>query len=191
MLTRKTRRGIGIAALLAVMTWWLTNRDDSAGDQPIEGLDTRLDYALQNFEMRAYDKDGNPALTLRAPRLTNDATTRIGRVERPEVELVHEGFVWKLDADSAIISDDQSEVLLDGAVRLEREGARAEDRLQLDSTAVTLVVEERIAHSEAPVRVADPGGELRATGFSVNMLSNEFELFNDVQGRYVLPPQIR
>lgn len=187
MISRGTRRGLVIAASLAIFTWWLAG--DSGEDEggPIEGLDTRLDYALENFEMRAFDVEGKPALRMWSPRLTNDATTRIGRVVEPRIELNHEGYLWHLEADSAIISDDQSEVFLGGQVLLEREGALPVDALNIDTRNVTLVVEDRVAHSDEPVRLTDLSGVLSATGFTVDMINNEFQLDNDVQGNYVIP----
>lgn len=186
-MSRSTQRGLVAAAGLAIFTFWLTGERDDEQDRPTEGLDTRLNYALENFEMRAFDELGEPALRMWSPRLTNDAMTRIGRVEDPRVELSHEGYRWYLEADSAIINDDQSEVFLGGKVMLEREGAQPEDALNIDTTEVVLLVEERVAHSNAAVRLTDISGELRAVGFRVDMIKNEFQLDNDVQGTYAIP----
>lgn len=176
-----------LAASLAIFTWWLAGDRGEDQDGPIEGLDTRLDYALENFEMRAFDEAGKPALRMWSPRLTNDAITRIGRVTEPRIELHHEGYLWHLEADSAIISDDQSEVFLGGRVLLERAGARPVDALNIDATDVMLVVDERVAHSDQPMQLTDSSGILHATGFTVDMINNEFQLENDVQGSYVIP----
>lgn len=187
MMSRSTRRGLVIAAGLAIFTWWLTGDRGDEQDAPTEGLDTRLNYALENFEMRAFDEAGEPVLRMWSPRLTNDAMTRIGSVEDPRVELNHEGYNWYLEADSAIINDDQSEVFLSGQVLLEREGAQAEDALNINATEVVLLVDDRVAHSNEAVRLTDSSGELRAVGFRVDMIKNEFQLDNDVQGTYVIP----
>ncbi len=184
MISRSTRRGLLLASLLAALSFWLVRSGDRGDEGPIEGLDTRLDYALENFEMRAYDEEGQPALRLWAPRLTNEAATRIGRVDNPRVEVRHEGNLWNIIADTATISDDQAEVLLGGEVRLAREGALPGQRVDIDTREVTLVVNERIARSSAGVRLRDAAGELRARGFQVDLAANEFELHNDVQGVY-------
>ncbi len=187
MMSRSTRRGLLLAGLLAGTTFWLTRDGDGGPEGPIEGLDTRLDYALENFDMRAYDEQGAPALRLWAPRLTNEAATNIGRVENPRLQVRHEGFLWNIMAEMAVISDDQEEVFLGGMVRLERDGDTPAQRMDIDSRNVTLLVESRIARSPESVRLADPAGELRARGFQVDMLNNEFHLENDVEGVYVLP----
>lgn len=187
MISPSTRRGLWAAAVLAALTYWLAGGDAGDGDDPIEGLDLRLDYALQNFDLRAFDESGAPALRLWAPRLTSDAETSVGHVEAPRLEVRHEGFLWHIIADSATISSDQREIFLGGEVSIERTGALASDRVEIDSRDVTLEVEERIAASEAPVRLADVSGTLRATGFQVDMLKDEFQLHSDVQGVYDAP----
>lgn len=188
MISRSTRRGLVIAAGLAVLTWWLAENQGDGPDGPIEGLDTRLDYALQNFEMQAFDEEGNPAMHMWSPRLTNDATTRIGRVESPRIELRYEGYLWYLQAESAIISEGQDEVFLAGRVRLDREGSNPLDALNIDTSDVMLLVDNRVASSDGPVRISDSAGVLSATGFRVDMITNEFQLDNNVQGAYVTTP---
>lgn len=187
MISRSTRRGLIIASLLAVVTYWLASDDSDQGDDPIEGLDMQLDYALENFELRAFDEEGAPSLRLWSPRLTSDADTKIGRVESPRLEVQHEGFTWNMMADTATISDDQQRVFLGGAVHIERSGALATDRVDIDSSNVMLEVDARVATSAEPVRVADVSGTLQATGFRVNMLEDEFQLHSDVQGVYDVP----
>ena len=187
MVSRSTRRGLIVAALLAAVTYWLASGDGDRGDDPIEGLDMQLDYALENFELRAFDEEGAPSLRLWAPRLTSDAETNIGQVESPRLEVRHEGFTWNMMADTATISDDQQQVFLGGAVHIERNGALTTDRVDIDSSDVTVEVDARVASSDRKVRMADASGTLEATGFRVDMLEDEFQLHSDVQGVYDVP----
>ena len=186
MMAPSTRWGLVGAAALLAFTYWLS-REDDIGESRIEGLDTALNYALEEFEMRAYDDQGAPALTLWAPRLVNEADTNIGRVDNPRLEVRHEGFVWRLTADTATIGADQEEVYLNGAVHIERTGATPADRVDIDTRNVTLEVDPRVAHSGEAIEVRDTAGVLTATGFRVDMVKDEFQLHNDVQGVYVTP----
>ncbi len=173
------------SALLAV-TYWLTREDDTA-EVRIEGLDPGLSYALEDFELQAYDDLGAPAVRLWAPRLVNEADTNIGRVDNPRLEVRHEGFLWRLTAETATIGADQEQVFLNGEVQIERTGDLPEDRVEIDTRNVTLEVDPRVAHSGEAIRVRDTSGELTATGFRVDMVKDEFQLHNDVQGVYVTP----
>ncbi|MEE4174054.1 MAG: LPS export ABC transporter periplasmic protein LptC [Xanthomonadales bacterium] len=186
MMTPSTRRGLLVATALVAVTFWLTRGEDET-DPGIEGLDTGLSYALENFEMQAYDELGAPAVRLWAPRFINEADTNIGRVDNPRLEVRHEGLVWRLTAETATIAADQDEVYLNGAVQIERTGATPADRVDIDTRNVTLEVDPRVAHSGEAIRVRDSSGVLNAKGFRVDMVKDEFQLHNDVQGVYVVP----
>lgn len=186
MVPIRTRRGIALLAVLALASFWLAGQQDRPEPGPIVGLDTRLDYALTNFEMLAYDEQGQPALRIIAPRLANDAATGIGRIESPRVEVNQEGQRWNLVARSAVVSEDQEIVQLEGDVQLTRRGATPRDRLDISSEEVTLEVTPRIARSDRAVRITDAAGTLTAQGFEVDMIAERFRLLNDVEGVYVL-----
>ena len=187
MISRSTRRGLILAAVLAAGSYILVQRQDAGLEPPTQGLDTRLDYALERFELRAYDTQGLLAMRLWAPRLTNNADSNIGQIQQPRLEVSHEGFKWHIMADSGVISADQEEVFLAGKVRVRREGALAADQLEIDTRDVTLTINERTARSTAALRVQDLAGEVEGRGFFINMLSNEFQLDNDVRARFELP----
>jgi LPS export ABC transporter protein LptC len=185
-MTPSTRRGLLAASVLLAITYWLT-REDEAGESRIEGLDTGLSYALEEFEMQAYDELGAPAIRLWAPRLVNEADTNIGRVDNPRLEVRHEGFLWRLTADTATIGADQEEVYLNGEVLIERTGATPADRVEIDTRNVTLEVDPRVARSGEAIEIRDAAGVLTAIGFRVDMIKDEFQLHNNVQGVYVTP----
>lgn len=187
MISRSTQRGLALATALAALTWWLMPDEGDEDGDGLEGPDVRLDYALENFEMRAFDEAGAPALRLWSPRLTNEAATGIGRVETPRIEVRRDGFLWNIIAERAIVSDGQDRVFLEGSVHLRRTGSSPADRVDIDTSEVTLVVNDRVARSGAPVRITDPAGELNARGFEVDLIRDEFQLLNDVEGVYVTP----
>jgi len=58
--------------------------------------------------------------------------------------------------------------------------------LTVDTSEVTLEVTPRIARSEQFVEVNDADSRLTATGFSVNMTNDNYQLASDVKGRYDL-----
>jgi LPS export ABC transporter protein LptC len=187
MVTRSTRRGLILFSVLCLGSYLLTREHRAPPPQPMEGLDIRLNYALQNFAMRAFDEAGQPLFHMQAPKLTNEAATSIGRVENPVLEVRHEGFIWHIIADGATVSDDRSQVFLAGNVSLRRSSESAESPLLIDSSDVNLAVGEKVATSEQFVRIQDTSGVLEAVGFGVDMKQNEFQLFSSVQGVYVTP----
>ncbi|WP_191621210.1 LPS export ABC transporter periplasmic protein LptC [Marinihelvus fidelis] len=180
----RTRRGIILLGGLCLLSFWASRQDTDGEGGPIKGLDTRLDYALGNFRMLAYDEQGTPVVTLWAPRLANDAATGIGELDSPRAELHHEGFRWNIDAQHATISSDREIIQFSGNVRMVRESGEPSDHLEIESSEVMLEVTPRLASSDQWVDVADPAGKMRALGFSVDMLTNHYHLESGITGTY-------
>ncbi|GEM_PF-793935 len=184
MMSHRTRRGIILLGSLCLVSFWASRQDDGDGSDPIQGLDPRMDYALDNFEMLAFDERGLPAITLWAPRLANDAATGIGTVDEPRAELHHDGFRWNIVATQATVSSDREVIHFTGDVRMVRESGEPSDHLEIESSEVTLEVTPRLAWSEQVVDVADPAGNMTARGFRVDMLTNHYHLESEIAGTY-------
>lgn len=178
---------MAILTALTVLTYWANQRIDEADDSNARDIDTQLNYALTNFELRYYDETGRQALVLTSPRFASDATTGEGTATQAEVEIRHQGFVWNIMADTARIPAERQRVLLDGPVRMVRLGDREADWVQIDSSDITLEVEQRIAHSGRSVSAQNLAGQMQATGFIVNMADNTFQFEQNVEGVYVIP----
>lgn len=186
MIAPGTRRGILLVGGLCLISLWAARQGDDADVGPIQGLDTRLDYALDNFEMLAFDELGRPAVTLRAPRLANDAGTGIGQVESPRAELHHDGFRWNIDAERATVSSDHEVIRFSGQVHMVRNGPGPSAWLDIETSEVTLEVTPRLAYSDRAIDLAERTGTLSADGFRVNMLTNHYHLNENVTGSYVI-----
>lgn len=187
MIPRRTRAGLAILTALALLTYWANRNTETGTDASATDIDTRMEYVLDDFQLRYFDAQGQQAMLMTSPRFESDAVTGEGHAESPVVEIHHQGFVWNIIADAARFQEPREEVFLLGAVRLVREGDRPTDRLQIDTAAVTIDVEARTARSLEPMQAQDSAGTLTATGFTVNMTENTFELQQEVRGHYVLP----
>jgi LPS export ABC transporter protein LptC len=187
MITRTTRNGIILLSALTVLSFWATREQDSEEGQARMKIDARLDYALKNFELLFFDRLGQPSLKMRSPSFESDAASGNGLAIKPVLEVRHEGFLWNIIADSAIVTDAQDFIYLNDNVQMQRNGESPADWLQIDGQEVTLEIAPRIVSSDLPVEVQDPAGRMTATGFSVNMSDNSFNLVKDVKGVYVLP----
>lgn len=184
MVTPRTRRALIALSLLSALSFWASRQLDPEALGPIEGLDTRFDYTLDNFQMRVFDEDGMPAITIESPRLANDARTGISTINEPRVQVHHEGAQWNIMADYALVSNDQEIVSLNGSVQLDRLLNANNAPLNILTRDVQLQVTPRLASSDQSVRVTEPGATLTGRGFEVDMIRNQFKIHEQVQGRY-------
>lgn len=184
MISRKSRNGVIVLSLLLAISIWASRRNQEIDNAPTAGLDTRLNYALSNFEFRWFDKAGQPAVLLTSPRFTSDTASGQGLVINPVLEVHNEGIQWNIIADSATVTSDREIIHLAGEVHLTRRTPPPAGLLTVDSSEVTLEVTPRIARSEQYVEVIDADSQLTATGFSVDLISNNYQLTSDVKGSY-------
>ena len=182
-----TRRGIAFLALATVASY-LALRDvklDSAS--PESELDTRLDYAMFDFEAQLLDEQGLLAMTIEAPLFRHGANSRIGTISNPTVFLLESGNEWTIEAGSAVITADQDFVSLAGNVKMVRKSPLTCDFLQIDTRDMVIEVEPRTATTESQVTMRHARDRLVATGMNLDMAGNRYELLGDVHAVYDTP----
>ena len=188
MINRRTRRGIILLSLLAVLTWILSRDGTQPGaETPLTGLDTRLNYALYDFTGRLLDERGGVKLEIESPLLRNDARSGIGTVDSPEMLIRQEDEHWYINAESAIITADREQVTLIGEVNLTRRNQVTGEVLEIETSDVLLNVTPRTASTDTDVSVLQEGDRLDAVGMNLDMINNHFELLDEVRAHYEVP----
>jgi LPS export ABC transporter protein LptC len=186
VIRRKTHLGIRVLAVLAVASYWAGRSQQDGGQPPIAGLDTRLDYALQGFELKLYDIDGLPSARLTAPVMTSNASSGISVVKFPSFEVIHRENLWNIVAESATVSPDREHIVLSGDVWMRRAGTTGAGPMDIKTSELRLVVSPRTASSDKPVHMLDGNDIMEAVGFRVNMKDNRFQLLNRVKLTYAV-----
>jgi LPS export ABC transporter protein LptC len=187
VIQRRTRRGIILLALLATLSWILSRDRGEVTEQPVSKLDTRLNYALYDFEGRLLNVEGAVNLEIHAPVLRSNARSGVGTVESPELRIQEEDERWYITAESAIITANREHVSLMGDVYLARRNELTGQLLEISTKDVMLNVTPRTASSESRVSITQDNDRLDAVGIRLDMISNSFELLNDVQAHYETP----
>lgn len=187
MIQRRTRRGIITLAVLASFSWILLRGSGEPEGQPVDRLDTRLNYALYDFNGRLLNEQGSINYEFQAPVLRSDDLSGVGTIERPELRIQQEEEQWYITAESAIISSDQEHVTLTGDVYLTRENQSTGDTVEITTEDVLLNVTPRTASSDSRVRITHFNDWLDATGVRIDMIANRFELMKDVRVHYETP----
>jgi len=182
-----TRRAIVLLTLLAIGSF-LASRDIKQELQPPSAdVDTRLNYALFDFEAMLLDKDGQLAVTIEAPILRNNASTGVGSVTEPDMFLRESGNEWHIHANSAVVSADREFVSMTGDVNLVRYNAASDGVLEIDTRDVLVAVTPRTATTDAAVEMRHAGDRMAANGMKIDMTTNHYELLNDVSAVYDTP----
>ena len=186
MIKRKTGAGILILTTLVIGSYWATGTQKEQQQAPIAGLDTRFDYALQDFEMKFYDIEGRPSVYLNAPALTNDAVSGESKVSKPAFEVIHHGNLWNIVAESATVAADHELIKLSGEVRMHRVATAQAGSLDINTSELTLEVTPKKANSDQAVRLVDGNDIMEAVGFRIDMIDNRLQLLDQVKLTYAV-----
>jgi LPS export ABC transporter protein LptC len=186
MITRKTRRGLIVLALLTGLSFWIASRQDHETPQPIAGMDTKLNYVLHEFELQFYDKNGQPAINMRAPVLRNDPKLQLGTIEHPVIKLNQPGAVWDLTSDSATVTDNKEHLLLSGQVHVQRREPATGNWVEFDSREIQIDVTPQTARSDEAVYMFDGHNRFSAIGLDLDMKTNTFIFKQQVKGTYAV-----
>lgn len=184
MIRRRTGIGILLLTAAATFTWVLSRGPADLGVTPPKALDTKLNYALYDFSGHLLDQQGTVNLRIDAPLLRNNALSGVGTVVSPEIHIQQENEEWYITAESAIITADREHVSLMGEVNLVRRNALTGSLLEIHTQNVMLNVTPRTASTEAAVNIRQANDRLQATGMKLDMISEQYELLDDVQALY-------
>jgi lipopolysaccharide export system protein LptC len=185
VIQRKTQWGIMVMTVLVAFSFWASRGQKDRSAQPTRGLDTKLDYALHDFEYQFFDLEGQPSTRLVAPTLSNNAVSGISEVQHPVFNIIDHGNAWEIIAESATVSADKEHIQLSGDVRIRRPATATVESLDIRTNELTINVSPKTANSESPVAGNDI---MEAVGFRVNMNSNRFQLLNQVKLTYAVNP---
>ena len=150
----------------------------------MEGLDTRLNYALFDFKGRVFNEQGETRLRIEAPLLRSDAATGIGTVQEPDIRIQQDDEEWYITAESAVIAADRENITMSGEVKLVRTNVATGERLDIDTRDVLLNVTPRTAQTDSSVQIRQAGSRLDAVGMRLDMINDRVELLNEVRAHY-------
>jgi len=187
VIQRRTRRGIILLALLAILSWILSPEQDEITDRPFSNLDKRLNYALYDFDGRMLRDDGTVNMEIQAPVLRSDAKSGVGTVVNPEIRILQEDERWYITAESAIITADREHVSLVGEVYLARRNELTGQLLEISTSDIMLNITPRTASGDSAVNIKQDNDSLDAIGLRLDMIANSFKLLKDVQAHYETP----
>jgi len=187
MIKRSTKRGIFVLTLVAIASWMMSQNPIDQGSEPRAAVDTRLNYALRDFEGRLLDDQGNISLEISSPVLRKNAESEVGTLESPVIRVQQENELWYISAESAIITPDREFVSLIGSVDMLRVKRNSSETLEITTRDVMLRITPRTASTESLVTIIQPGDRLDALGMNLDMINDSYELLEDVQAHYEVP----
>ena len=186
MTGRKTQMGIIVLVLLTAVSFWISRKQGTEPQQPLDGLDTKLNYVLRDFELQFFNENGQPTINMQAPVLRNNPKLQLGTIEHPVIILNQADATWNLTSDSATITADKEHVQLSGQVHVKMHEPASGSWLELKTREVRLEVTQQTASTDQPVSIFDGKNYVEAIGLELDMKTNILKLKQQVKAIYAV-----
>lgn len=174
---------------LAALSFWLLREVEQVATEPEPGSKVP-DYYLHDMVRTVMDEEGRTKYVLRASRVRHFAADDSTELERPKME-VYNGKPgdppWHVSAQRGWVSRGSEVIMLYGHVeiwRLDEAGAR---ELEVVTTDLRVLPEDRYAESDTPTTISTPRSVTHSIGMRANLAHNRLELPNQVRSRYETP----
>jgi LPS export ABC transporter protein LptC len=174
-------------AILAIASGLMSRNYSGSEEKPLSRIDTRLNYALHDFEGRLLDDMGNIKMEISSPVLRKNAESEVGTIEEPVIRIQQENDLWYISSESAIITADREYVSLIGRVDMLRQNELTGETLEITTRDVMLNITPRTASTESQVSIKQASDHLEALGMNLDMINDSYELLENVQARYDIP----
>lgn len=169
-----------LLTLLAGVTFWLeqstrieAGRDGKARHDP--------DFIVEDFQVRRYDIDGRLQHTLVAKKMTHYADDESSDVLTPHLTY-HRQTPTVVTSRTAWMDKGGEHVRLNDDVRVVRSGSGANPATVMTTTVLHVVPDDELAHTVAPVVIAQGATVMRGTGLKSDNKTQISTLAGRVRG---------
>ncbi len=159
-----------LAALSSLLVWKLNVL--SSNHLPHYSIDVSID----KVSYKRYNAQGALTLTLNAPKLTHNSSTRRVTIESPHiVNHTNKADTWEIWADKAESDEHYRSIFLKGHVKMKEISAHSKAPITLTTSEITLTPKKNaITHSNV---VATQGlSSLKAEGAKLDFKTNTLQL---------------
>ncbi len=181
------RHAVALVALTAgALASWYLARQGSGDDDMVPTFETtQQGYYLISARILGTGLDGGLLYELRAERAEQREN---GVVSFTNVSLDYSpqaAVPWRVNADSAVIRQDENRVMLRGHVRaVSNEGFSGKDT-EIRTQYLELDPDKYLAETDERVQIRIGARSLTATGMLASLKENRLELKSNVGGKFV------
>ena len=182
---KRTFIALLVFTMLGLFSRWLVKQQSPEMAGATASQRSNIDYDLENFVIREFDKKGHLIYSLTAPRMSRNASTGDAVITKPELfwPQKKDSNKTNLVADTGLISNDQNKIKLRGNVIIKSKNPAKQTTI-LRSEALDFDQSTRLVTSDLEVQVSTPGFELNSLGISANLDKNTVSMNQQVQGHY-------
>lgn len=175
-----------VLSLVALFSAWLLSLLERSPDVEEQELNHDPDFYMEGFTTVRMGDDGKPRHELSARRMQHFPDTDTHELTELTL-LLHDGSgepPWQIDAEHGWVSEAQQEILLSGAVQIQRPGQGGQPELAVEARDMRVQLDQDYAETRSPVTIRTAAGETRSVGMQAHLKERRIELLSQVRTRY-------
>jgi lipopolysaccharide export system protein LptC len=180
---RKSTAGLSIlVGLLAFIVWQLQPEKKQKKSSALNS-----DYRLMDFQMKAFNEQGQASFSLAAPLLERDSTGKTVIVSKPVFSFPGEANeVWLAHSDSAWVSDKARIVKLQDNVKIIGPPSQSGQQLELSTSQLSIFPKQNRIIGDDWVTIMHGNSILKGLGLEADIKQHRVQLLTKVQAHYVV-----
>jgi len=171
-----------IFIVIAIIAWWSVSEDNS--DKLQQAKTSRyVEIFMNDFELTSMNENGTPNYIINGQHLEKYNDSDITHIQQPVFRLLQQNGQWKINADNAIIDNNQETVLLKDNVVMQQQNTEPATTIRTQSLLIH--TKTQIAKTQALVNITQGQSSINSNGMIFNNITSELELSSNVNGYYL------
>lgn len=178
---RKATIGLSLlVATLSIIVWNIRPEEKTRSSES-----DKSDYRLLDFQMTAFNEQGQESFSLAAPLLERDPNGKTITITQPKFTFPGEGQeIWHAQSDSAWVSEKAREVQLRDHVSIQSPASAAGVQAIFSTKQLTVYPKENRIHTNQWVTIHHGSSILKGLGLEANIKQHRVQLLSKVQAHY-------
>jgi len=176
---------LGLAAGLAVLTFWLERTVHSPAGSASSARARVPEFVVDRVTATAMDKGGRAESRLTAQRMLYYPDEEVTEVEEPRLtQFPEKGPPVRVSAERGTVDRNGEEVRLYGNVVVIREPVGDRPEMRMDTTYLQVFPKTEVARTPEPVLITEGSSRLTGVGMEYDNAKRQLELKARVSGSY-------
>lgn len=142
-------------------------------------------YSVSDVLLEITDESGQITTVINSPLLLYYADTEITEITKPQVVLKgSDGKSWMFESDKGRYIDSQFELFFPGDVVVQNDALNIENKITLNTSALTVDTENHTAQSEAFIGIKQNNMFFNGVGSFINFSTQEIEVKSNVHAEF-------
>ena len=178
-----------VVIALSTLSWWMPFETSPVSKLTAPPEKRHIaDYYVADFDLTSMNATGHPRYRLQGRDMNHYADDDTSHVIQPQLTMYRQDVApWFVRAEQAQVTTGGESVLLQDQVKVERLTDIPRDKLEIQTSLLTVLPAKEYAETDQPVTIVTDFGVTHAVGMKADLKQERLQLLAQVRGEYAKP----